>query len=236
MNFNEEKILLKISGEALKNKNKSSIFDNSFLDNLCETIINFVKKYNCKLVIILGGGNIWRGVNSKIINNKQSDYIGMLATIMNGLYLYNILISKKAKVAILSQFEIKNCIDKYSIISGNRAIDANDILIVSGGTGKPCFTTDSAASIIANELNCKIILSGKNNTNGVYDKDPNIYKDAKFIERISYKLALEKDIKIIDKQAMEFCMNKNIKTIIFNINKPENLLNLKNGTKYSIFL
>jgi uridylate kinase len=168
---------------------------------------------------VIGGGNFFRGREAKIEDKLITDRAGMLGTAINGILLEHIL---KPKARHLCALEIKGLLKQYCVETAEKYFKEKRILIFSGGTGLPYFTTDTATALRACELNADLILKATN-VRGVYDKDPKQDKDAKFIKKISYEQALIKDLKIMDQQAFQLLKERKIPIIVFNIFKHGNL-------------
>jgi len=227
-----KRILLKISGEALSEG--KNIYNNKILDKIANEILNVrLKNPKLEIAIVIGGGNIWRGGQDKNITipKPNADYMGMLATIMNGIALKEYLKKMSISSEIFSPFNINQIGEIYNIDKVKKFISSNKIAILSGGTGSPFFTTDTCASLRAMELSCDHILMAKNGVDGVYDSDPKINNNAKFIPSLSYNEIVIKKLKVIDTTAAIMLQNSGIKTIIFNIYNEkflENVVNKKN--------
>lgn len=234
MNFNNKTIVIKISGASIKN-NKSGIFDKQFIEQFAQSISIIAKNSKSKIILILGGGNIWRGAFDNSIDSSDSDYMGMISTIVNGIYIKNIFFKNNIYSEILSEIPINNIVEKFSISKAKTYLDNEKILICLGGTGKPGYSTDSCAAKKAIELNADYVLFAKNNVDGIYNKDPNIYPDAIKLNKITYNYFIDNNFKIMDMQAAIMLNKKNIDSIIFNFNNPLNINKIfNNKLPYSI--
>lgn len=220
---NKETILLKISGASLKGKD--DIIDFDFIKNLAEQIKIISQKF--KVAIVLGGGNIWRGKNASgvVLKRYKSDQIGMLATMMNSLAVESIFNSYGVKTKIYSTVEMEKIADSYVIRNLLNSLDNNEVIILACGTGRPYFTTDTGTAVSAAEINASFILMGKNNVDGVYSKDPNVYSDAVFYPHLTYERALQENLEVMDSSAVSICKENKIKTIVFKINEPNSIIN-----------
>lgn len=219
------KVLLKLSGEALKGH---SIYDFSILENIFSQIKELSKR-GVKIIIVIGGGNIWRGdMEKKRFIEKDSHYMGMTATLINSLALKSFFDNKNLNSRILSNLPIENLFPKYKKDLANEILTQGDILIVGGGTGKPYVSTDSLAINLAIELECDAILMAKNKTNGIYSKDPNKFKNAKFIKTMSYEDYVNDDIKIIDVNSIRKLIEteSEIEILVFEMKAKNKLINL----------
>ena len=183
--------------------------------------------------IVVGGGNIWRGKNAEALgmDRAQADYVGMLATIMNGLALQDALEKLKVKVRVASSIEVNQVCERYIRRKADKQLDLKTIMIFVGGTGSPYFSTDTAAALRALELDAEVILMGKNGVDGVYDKDPNIYKDAIMYNELTHKFVLEQGLEIMDSTAASLCKDHNIKLVVFNMKNAGNLKKAVLGEK-----
>ncbi len=221
-----KRILLKLSGEALKGNNQN--FDLQIINQIAKQIIE-LNKEKYEIAIVIGGGNIWRGALNQnfIINRVNSDYIGMLATLMNSIFLSEVLNKlKNNSTYIFSKLEMFNLTQPFNYVKINETLSENKIVIFAAGTGSPFFTTDTTSILRALEINADVVLMAKNAVDGVYDSDPNINKNAKFMKKISYKEIIEKNLKIIDTTAAILANENHIKTIVFNINKKNSIFNV----------
>ncbi|MDH5647748.1 MAG: UMP kinase, partial [Candidatus Heimdallarchaeota archaeon] len=216
------RILLKISGEILSNSND---IHNIETINLISREVIGLARLGLKICIVVGGGNIYRGKNAaqKLnIDSASSDYIGMLATVINALVLQESL-SKGVECRVLSAIPMRSVCEPYVRKRALRHIEKDRILIFAGGTGNPFFTTDTAAVLRAVEMNCSILFKGTM-VDGVYDSDPNSNTDVKKYKNVSYDSVLSKHLKIMDSSAISLARDNNLPIIVFNIGKPNALL------------
>lgn len=220
---NPQRILIKLSGEAFSSE------DEPLSEKSIKYIVQELKpvlKKNIKVGIVIGGGNILRGATSfKSLTREIIDYTGMLSTIINGLILYDSLKKEKIPTSITSGLPITNLLSDY-----NPIIDFEGVMIFSGGTGKPFLTTDTASALRALQMRAELIIKATK-VDGVYDKDPKKFKDAKFIDTLSYEEALEKKLGIMDLSAFSLLLPVRIPIAVINFFKKGNLLNLLNGKK-----
>ncbi|MCS7258237.1 MAG: UMP kinase [candidate division WOR-3 bacterium] len=189
--------------------------------------ITYVYKCRKKLAIVLGGGNFFRGRNQSELTRLTVDYAGMLGTVINGVILHDLL---KEKAVHLSALEIKGLVQIYQIEEALSYWRDNKILILSGGTGHPYFSTDTATVLRALELNAELILKATN-VNGVYTSDPRADKRAQILPKISYEEALKLRLKILDETALVLLKEHKIPVVVFNVFKAENLTKILNGEK-----
>jgi len=227
------RILLKISGEALENKKNGTLYDPAVLDDLL-AVIEEIRKRKIGLGIVVGGGNVWRGREAPALGLEKAsgDYMGMLATIMNGIALQSYFSSHASlPVHVLSALPFPNCVETYSRRLGLSYLDQGDVLIFAGGTGNPFFTTDSAAALRARELGMDAILMGKNGVDGVFDSDPRKNPNAKFIPDATYEEILSRDLGVMDQTALGLLEGSDIEVRVFNMDPASNALKVLSGAK-----
>ncbi|HRH93495.1 MAG TPA: UMP kinase [Candidatus Peribacteria bacterium] len=222
-----ERILLKLSGEALSNGDFG--FDYSKLHDIALQIKQVVEK-NIQVVIVIGGGNIWRyrDTTESGIERTASDAMGMLATIMNAVALQSALEKIGCFTRVCSAINVPQLAEPYLRRRAERHLEKKRVVICAGGTGNPFFTTDSAAALRALELECDALLKASN-VDGVYDKDPNKHKDAKRYDTVTFQEVIEKNLKVMDQSAFSLCRDGNLPIIVFNFNKQGALLDAAMG-------
>lgn len=223
-----KRILLKLSGESLQEKGKETI-DLSILDQYVEDIITAYQK-GVQIAIVVGGGNIFRGWqgSSKGMDRVQADYMGMLATVINSMAIQGVLKSKGIKAKVFSGLDINPITTKMSKFNAIDALNDGNIIIISGGTGNPYFTTDSAAALRGIEIEADIILKGTR-VDGVYTADPEKDPKATKYKHLTYSEALQKELKIMDLTAFTLCQENNMPICVFDMNTKGNLLKVING-------
>lgn len=216
------RVLLKLSGEALGDHD-DSISSNNVMKIAKE--IKMAVETGVEIAIVVGGGNIWRGKTGEQIGMERSsgDYMGMLATIMNALAIQNSLDSIGVDSRVQTSLQINQVAEPYIRRRAIRHLEKGRVVIFGGGTGLPYFSTDTTAALRAAEINADAILMAKNGTDGVYNADPNINKDAVKYEGLTYMKMLEKDLKVIDATASALCMDNDIDLVVFDMNKPGNI-------------
>ena len=182
--------------------------------------------------IVIGGGNIYRGLNASDsgIERVQGDYMGMLATCINGMALQSALETIGVKTRLISAIEMKRVAEPYIRRRAIRHLEKGRVVIFCAGTGSPYFTTDSAAALRANEINANVILKGTR-VDGVYSADPEKDKNAELFNKISFNDVIRKGLNVMDMTAFTLCQENNLPIIIFNINNPENLVQIIKGEK-----
>ncbi|MGL6125031.1 MAG: UMP kinase [Metamycoplasmataceae bacterium] len=226
-----KRILLKLSGEWLSNKEKSLLIDYSLIDNIAIQLKK-LREQNIEIAIVIGGGNFWRGASAEKngIPRNRADYIGMLATTMNALALQSGFEKHGLKCRIQSSINIDPKVaENYITEKANKYLVSGEVVVFSAGTGRPYFTTDTAATLVASEIGADIILLGKNKTKGIYDSDPNVNKDAKRYTKISYDEILKMNLKVIDATAATMARDNNIDALVFDIGEENAILNVLNG-------
>jgi len=224
------RVLLKLSGESLAGKQGFGI-DNDVLVSLAQDIKE-VHGLGIELSIVIGGGNIFRGLAAaaKGMDRANADYMGMLATMMNSLALQDALENLDVYTRVQSAIEMQELAEPYIRRRAVRHLEKKRVVIFAAGTGNPYFTTDTAASLRAMEINAEVILKGTK-VDGVYDKDPLTNNDAVKFEELTYIEVLQKNLKVMDSTSISLCMDNNLPIIVFNLTKPKALFNLINGEK-----
>ena len=223
-----KRILLKLSGEALMGDNSHGI-DPKRIQLYCKEISSLVKT-GVEIAIVIGGGNIFRGVSaaSKGIDRVQADYMGMLATVINGLALQSSLEGMGIQTRLQTALKMEAIAESYIKRRAVRHLEKKRVVIFSAGTGNPFFTTDSAAVLRAIEINADVILKGTR-VDGIYNLDPEKNKNAVKFDRISFDEAITKNLKIMDSTAFTLSKENNLPIIVFNMNKPGNLNKITEG-------
>jgi uridylate kinase len=223
-----KRILLKLSGEALMGDSSYGI-DPDRIQLYCKEIISLVKT-GVEIAIVIGGGNIFRGVSaaSKGIDRVQADYMGMLATVINGLALQSSLESMGIQTRLQTALKMEAIAEPYIKRRAVRHLEKKRVVIFSAGTGNPFFTTDSAAVLRAIEINADVILKGTR-VDGIYNIDPEKNKNAVKFDKISFEEAINKNLKIMDSTAFTLSKENNLPIIVFNMNKPGNLNKITEG-------
>ena len=205
--------------------------DSSLLEKYSQQIKNIHDK-GIEIAIVIGGGNIYRGIQSEKsgIDRVQGDYMGMLATLMNSMALQSHLEKLECDTRLMSGFNIDQVCEPFIRRRAIRHLEKGRIVIFGAGLGKPYFTTDSTASLRAVEIEANIVLKGTR-VDGVYDSDPEKVKDAIKFNEISFDEAYERNLKIMDMTAFTLCKENNLPIIVFDMNKPGNLIKLVEGEK-----
>jgi uridylate kinase len=210
-----KKLLLKLSGEAFQGKEKFGI-SLDILNSISQEIKQ-VLELGVQIAIVIGGGNIFRGIAAAAagMDRSTADYMGMLATVINALALQDSLEGKGVLTRVQTALEINQVAESYIRRRAVRHLEKGRVVIFAGGTGNPFFTTDTAATLRALEIGAEVILKATK-VDGVYDKDPLKYKDALKFEYLSYMDVLKKELKVMDATAISLCMQGNIPIVVFN--------------------
>ncbi len=230
-----KRILLKLSGEILKSK--TDIFDPTLLNTLVSQLMNLLKE-EVEIGIVVGGGNIFRGGRDSFashIDRTIADDIGMLATGLNALALKAYFQKHDLPTAVYGAFEIQGKISQFSLEAVLKDLTQKRIVIFCGGTGLPFFSTDSAAAVRAAEIKADILLKATN-VDGVYEKDPKKYANAKRFDRLTFAETLSLHIKVMDTMAFAFCMETNTPIFVFNFSEKDSLLHAVRGTGHGTLI
>lgn len=216
-----KRVLLKLSGEALAGEQKTGI-NADIIGKICDQVKNLIEM-GVEVSIVVGGGNFWRGRYGLNMERTTSDYMGMLATAMNGLALQDALESRGIYTRLQTAIEMREIAEPYIKRKALKHLGKKRVVIFSCGTGNPYFTTDTAAALRAAETEADIILLGKA-LDGVYSADPKVDKNAIKYDEISYLDVLNKDLKVMDSTATALCKDNNIPIMVFGIAEPENMV------------
>ena len=223
-----KRILLKLSGEALMGERQYGI-DPARLAEYAEEIKKIVDK-GIEVAIVIGGGNIFRGVAgaSNGIDRVQADYMGMLATVINGLALQSALEDEQIKTRLLTAIKMEQVAEPFIKRRAVRHLEKGRVVIFGGGTGNPYFTTDTAAVLRAIEINADVILKGTR-VDGIYTSDPEKFKDAIKFDSITYKDVMSKGLKVMDMTAFALSQENNLPIVVFDMNTKGNLERVISG-------
>jgi uridylate kinase len=222
------RILLKISGEALLGSNHSGL-DIKTITYIANEIKE-VYKNNYEICLIIGGGNIFRGIQgaSEGIDRSTSEYMGMLATVINALSMQSALEKIEVPTRVQSAISMSQIAEPYIRRKAIRHLEKRRIVIFAAGTGNPFFSTDTAAALRASEMNCRIIVKGTK-VDGIYDKDPITNEDANFYKKISYLEVLNKNLRVMDSTAISLAKDSKIPIIVVNLAVKNSILNAIRG-------
>lgn len=216
-----KRVLLKLSGEALAGDQKNGI-NPDIIGKICDQVKVLVDM-GVQVSIVVGGGNFWRGRYGLNMERTTSDYMGMLATAMNGLALQDSLEARGLHTRLQTAIEMREVAEPYIKRKAHKHLEKNRVVIFACGTGNPYFTTDTAAALRAAETESEIILLGKT-IDGVYSADPKEDPTATKFEKISYAEVLSRDLKVMDSTATALCKDNNIPILVFAIAEPENMV------------
>ena len=233
-----KRVLLKLSGEALKGKTGFGIDPKTVV-----AIANEVKEVHdlgVDVGIVVGGGNIWRGKTAEGLgmDRARADYMGMLATIMNGLAVQDALEHLGVSTRVMTAIPCNNVAEPYIRRRAIRHLEKGRVCIFVGGIGNPYFSTDTACVLRATEIDAEVVLMAKNNVEGVYDKDPRYNEDAKLYKHVTFAEILAQNLQVMDSTAASLCKDNNLKLIVFNMNTKGNIKRVVQGedigTKVSV--
>ncbi len=235
MSIKYKRILLKLSGEVLAG-DKGFGHDVKVFEYILEEIKK-IQSLGVEIALVIGSGNIYRGRQAKELGIEETSahYMGMLSTAINALALEAFFNNHGMKAKALSMLYLDNLMEKFVRKNALDYLSSGNILIFACGTGSPYFTTDTGASLKAVEIKADLLIKGTS-VDGVYDKDPKKYNDAKFFETISYQEILSKDLKVIDATAIAMCKDNKMPLAIYNMNKKDALRNLLLGEKVGTFI
>ncbi len=226
-----KRVLLKLSGEWLANKEKKLSIDYNLVLALAQQIKKIISK-KVEVAIVVGGGNLWRGASAEKngIPRSKADYIGMMATVMNALALQSIFEVAKIKSRVMSSISIDQKIaEPFILEKANKYLKKGEVIIMAAGIGRPYFTTDTAATLFATEIKADVLLLGKNGVNGIYDSDPKVNPKAKHYETISYDEILKKQLQVMDSTAVAMARDNKIKLLVFNIGEKDSIVKTIEG-------
>lgn len=219
-----KRVVLKLSGEALAGKQGSGI-DPSVISSIAKEIKEIVNM-GVETAIVVGGGNIWRGIagSAKGMDRATADYMGMLATVMNALALQDALETLDVPTRVQTSIEMRQVAEPYIRRRAIRHLEKGRVVIFAAGTGNPFFSTDTTAALRAAEIEANVILMAKNNVDGIYSADPTVDPHAVKYDRISYMDVLNQGLGVMDSTASSLCMDNDITLIVFNIAKKRNII------------
>src|SRR5207302_2931428 len=211
------RVLLKLSGEALMGDREYGI-DQQTIDEIADEISE-VQASGVEIAIVVGGGNIYRGMAAAAegMDRATADYAGMLATLLNALALQDALERQGAHTRVLSAIEVSEVAEPYIRRRAIRHLEKERVVIFAAGTGNPFFTTDTAAALRALEIGAEAILMAKNKVEGVYDGDPQVDSDARFIPELTHLEAIERGLKVMDTTALSLCMDNRLPIYVFKL-------------------
>jgi uridylate kinase len=217
------RIVLKLSGEALQERGARENISFKVVREIAERIKE-VHALGVQISVVIGGGNIWRGVTAagRGMDRTTADYMGMLATVINGMALKSALEQLNVATRLQSAIEMKNVAEPFILGRAIRHLELGRVVIFVAGTGNPYFSTDTTAALRASEIRAQVILKATK-VDGVYDRDPVTNAEAKRYDRITYTEALTKRLQVMDSTAFSLCMDNKIPIVVFDMNKPSNV-------------
>jgi uridylate kinase len=212
------RVLVKLSGEAFAGKEEFGI-DGEIVGRICQSIVDVKQTFEVDIAVVVGGGNIWRGMTGAGagMDRAQADYMGMLATVINGLALQETLERLGQPTRVQSAIHMSQVAEPYIRRRAIRHLEKGRVVIFAGGTGNPFFTTDTTAALRAVEIDAQAILMGKNGTDGVYSDDPRTNPDAVLLPELSYIDVLNRGLKVMDSTAVTLCMDNHIPIVVFDL-------------------
>jgi len=225
-----KRVMLKVSGEALGDSHGQGI-DTEALNKVAKEIAG-LNKHGIQVVVVTGGGNIWRYRDTKSagIERTTSDYMGMMGTIMNGVALQSAIERFGVYCRVATSLDLPQIAEPYIRRRALRHLEKGRVVICAGGTGNPYFTTDTAAALRAVEMNCEVILKATK-VDGVYTADPKKHKNAKLYTKLSYAEAIEKNLQVMDQTAFSLCRESKMNIVVFNMYKKDSILKAAMGEK-----
>ena len=230
------RIVLKVSGEALDGEAGHGI-DPIVTESISKEIAA-VADNGVEVAVVCGGGNIWRGISGSAqgMDRASADYMGMLATVINGLALQEALEQIGASTRVQTAIEMRQVAEPYIRRRAIRHLEKGRIVIFAGGTGNPFFSTDTTAALRAAEIEADAIMMAKRGTDGVYDADPQVNPDAKMFDSLTYFEVMRRQLGVMDNTAITLCMNNHIPIIVFNIDTPGNILKASMGERIGTYI
>jgi uridylate kinase len=224
------RILLKLSGESLSGNGNQGI-SNLVLEEYAKQVTDVAEK-GCEVAVVIGGGNIFRGLSGTEsgFDRVKGDQMGMLATVINSLALEGAIIKSGGKSRVFTSIRMEPVGELYNRDKVTEALKNGIVCILAGGTGNPFFTTDTAAALRAVEIGADVLLKGTR-VDGVYTADPEKDRDARKFDNISFEQVIDKRLKVMDSTAFTMCRENNMPIVVFNMNKPGNLMKVAEGTE-----
>jgi uridylate kinase len=226
-----KRVMLKLSGEALMGSLEYGT-DPERVEGICRQL-HSVAERGVQVAVVVGAGNIYRGLDAaaKGMDRATADYMGMLATVLNALTLQDALEKRGADTRVLSAIEVMEVAEPYIRRRAIRHLEKDRIVIFAAGTGNPFFTTDTAAALRALEIHAEAILMAKHGVEGVYDADPSVVPDAKFLPEITHLEAIERGLRVMDSTALSLCMDNGLPIYVFNMADEGNIDRIVRGER-----
>ena len=225
------RIVLKLSGEALRESGTQETISPAIVTSIAKQIQE-VRQLGVETAVVIGGGNIWRGLTAshRGMDRTTADYMGMLATMINGMALQSALEQLGVETRLQSAIEMANVAEPFIYRRAIRHLELGRVVIFGAGTGNPFFSTDTTAALRASEIRAEIILKATR-VDGIYDSDPKQNPNASRYETITYTEALTKRLKVMDSTAFSLCMDNRVPIVVFDMNNPENITRVVCGEK-----
>ena len=225
------RIVLKISGEALKEKGSSDSVSPQIVQKVAASIAE-VRKMGIEVAVVVGGGNIWRGLaaSHRGMNRATADYMGMLATVINGMALMSALEDLGHPTRVQTAIQMNNVAEPFIVRKAIRHLENGRVVIFVAGTGNPFFSTDTTAALRANEIGAEVILKATK-VDGIYDSDPKKNPAAVRFDTLTYSEAISRRLEVMDSTAFSLCMDNAMPIIVFDMSDPENILRAVRGEK-----
>ncbi|PZR72642.1 MAG: UMP kinase [Chthoniobacterales bacterium] len=226
-----KRIVLKLSGEALRERGAKENISPQIVREIAERIKE-VKSLGVQTSVVIGGGNIWRGLaaSHRGMDRTTADYMGMLATVINGLALQSALVQIGVETRVQTAIEMKNVAEPFILGRAIRHLELGRVVIFVAGTGNPYFSTDTTAALRASEIRADIILKATK-VDGIYDRDPATDPTAQRFDHLTFSEALTKRLQVMDSTAFSLCMDNRIPIVVFDMNKPSNFTDIVLGKK-----
>jgi uridylate kinase len=225
-----KRIILKFSGEALVRPGEFGI-DPDIVNKLARDIADVQRHPGVELAVVIGGGNIWRGMSASTrgMDRATADYMGMLATVLNALAVQDALEQLEVETRVQTAVDMHQIAEPFIRRRAIRHMEKGRVVILAAGTGNPYFTTDTAAALRAAELGAEVILMAKNGVDGVYSADPKKDKEARRYERLSYQDVLERNLQVMDAAAVALCRDNDLPIIVFDVQRDGNIQRAARG-------
>jgi uridylate kinase len=225
------RIVLKLSGEALRGSESRETISPDIVTNIAKQLKE-VRDLGVEIAVVIGGGNIWRGLTAshRGMDRTTADYMGMLATVINGMALQSTLEQIGVATRLQSAIEMANVAEPFILRRAIRHLELGRVVIFGAGTGNPFFSTDTTAALRANEIRAEVILKATK-VDGIYDSDPHLNQNAQRYETVSFTEALTKRLRVMDSTAFSLCMDNRVPIIVFDMSKPHNIKKVVCGEK-----
>jgi uridylate kinase len=226
-----KRIVLKLSGEALRERGARENISPQIVRDIAQRIKD-VHDLGVQTSVVIGGGNIWRGLSAshRGMDRTTADYMGMLATVINGLALQSALVQAGVQTRVQTAIEMKNVAEPFILGRAIRHLELGRVVIFVAGTGNPYFSTDTTAALRASEIRADIILKATK-VDGIYDRDPNVDSNARRFDRLTFSEALTQRLQVMDSTAFSLCMDNKIPIVVFDMNNPSNFTDIILGKK-----